>query len=167
MGFKPDQNVEKTQKMLKTGLYEWGAQLLSQKKYVNDYMASFYHFNKHEYMAIGQLMQNKLKMSQQFQQKVEELNKKKLKLFQSRDVQKWRIPPEEFNKFDINRVFDSFELVKEHMLPEESQPFKKDQQLNTFLDKHVLFEYMNFYTISQFYIRENFVEFTNKMMQTF
>lgn len=80
-------------------------------------MASFYHYNKHEYNDISELLKSKHLMSQKFQKKIEEVNKKKLKLFQARDVQKWKIDPEVFNKFDINTVFDNFDLVKDHMLP--------------------------------------------------
>jgi len=33
------------------------------------------------------------------------------------------VAPEVFNKFDINKVFDDFDKIKDHMLPEESKPF--------------------------------------------
>jgi len=35
--------------------------------------------------------------------------------------------------------------------------------LNSFLDKHLLFEYINFYLNSQYYIEENFSSFADKM----
>jgi len=35
-----------------------------------------------------------------------------------------------------------------------------------FLDKHLLFEYINFYLNSQYYIEENFAEFSQKMKQS-
>lgn len=49
-------------------------------------MASFYHYNKHEFNNIAELIKFKLNMSQKYMKKIEELNKKKLKLFQARDV---------------------------------------------------------------------------------
>ena len=39
--------------------------------------------------------------------------------------------------------------------------------LNTFLNKHVMFEYLNFYQNSKFYLRENFAAFTQKMMGSY
>ena len=53
------------------------------------------------------------------------------------------------------------------MIPKESAPVLQEKNLNTFVNKHVLFEYMNFYINSQYYIDENFSNFTEKMMKIF
>ena len=54
--------------------------------------------------------------------KLDDLNKKKYKLFQTKDIKKWEIEKEEFAKLDINTVFDDFEKVKDIMIPNESRP---------------------------------------------
>ncbi len=53
------------------------------------------------------------------------------------------------------------------MIPKQTQPVMKFQKMNAFLNKHILFEYVNFYTNSQFYIEQNFGQFTTKMMKSF
>lgn len=63
IGFNPDKQVENIHKKLKIGLYEWGSQLFSQKKYVIDNMASFYHFKKHEYLSFSKLLNSKNMMA--------------------------------------------------------------------------------------------------------
>ena len=39
--------------------------------------------------------------------------------------------------------------------------------LNEFVTKHVMFEYLNFYLNSQFYIKENFALLTDKMLRSY
>ena len=87
-------------------------------------------------------------MTENYFKKTEEIDKKKLKLFKEKDISKWNISKEVMKKFDMNKIFDDFDKVKGFMLPEESAPFKEDEKLNRFLDKHVLFEYFNFYNVS-------------------
>lgn len=40
-------------------------------------------------------------------------------------------------------------------------------KLSLYLCKHVLFEYLNFYLSSHYYTKENFGEFTQKMMRSY
>lgn len=49
---------------------------------------------------------------------------------------------------------------------QETQPLIQMNAMINFLDKHLLFEYINFYLNSQYYIEENFAEFSQKMKQS-
>lgn len=63
-----------------------------------------------------------MNLTQKVNKKLEDLDKRKYKLFQSKDIKKWSIEKEEFNKLDINTVFENFEKVKDVMIPKESAP---------------------------------------------
>lgn len=49
----------------------------------------------------------------------------------------------------------------------ETRPVEEMKAINIFLNKHVLFEYLTFYSNSKYYLGENFGMFTEKMMASF
>jgi hypothetical protein len=167
INFNRNEEVELIHKKLKVGIYEWGSQLLTQKKFVIDNLASFFHFKKHEYKTFSELLNLKMTLSAESEKSMEELNAKKLKLFQSKDIKKWQINQNQIGNININEMFQNFDMVKDYMIPDESATFYKERDLNKFLNKHLLFEFLNFYTNSQFYFETNFSEFTDKMMKSF
>ncbi len=163
--FKENEEVKTIHKKLFIGLNEWGSQLLSQKKFVVDDMASFFHYRKHEDIQLSKLLNLKLNMNMKLKTKFDELNNKKVKLFQQKDIKKWKIDPKEADG-DLNSLLQNFDKAKPLMLPKDTRPLREARAMNRYLDKHVLFEYVNFYTVSQFYIQENFLNFSTKMKQT-
>ena len=165
--FKRDEQVDLIHKKLKVGLYEWGSQLLTQKKFVIDNLAGFYHFKKHEYASFSKLINFKLEGNNKLRSSLEAITKKKMKLFQSKDIKSWGMNKQNMSGININEIFKDFDIAKVYMLPEQTEKLKKEQRMNNFLNKHVLFEYLNFYTMSQYYIEINFTEFTDKMMNSF
>ena len=167
INFKRNEEVEMIHKKLKMGIYEWGSQLLTQKKFVVDNLASFFHFKKHEYKTFSDLLNVKIDLTNNTIKEQEELDVKKMKLFQSKDIKKWKIDQEGIKDLNIQELFQDFNKVKEFMIPKESGPFYKERSLNNFLNKHVLFEFLNFYTNSQYYVEDNFSEFSEKMMRSF
>ena len=46
---------------------------------------------------------------------------------------------------------------------QETREVNNFENVASFLKKHMLFEYSNFYQNSQYYVQENFWEFTKKM----
>ena len=167
INFKRNEEVEMIHKKLKVGIYEWGSQLLTQKKFVTDNLASFFHFKKHEYKTFSDLLHVKIDLTNNILTEQDSLDAKKLKLFQSKDIKKWKIDQEKISNLNIQELFQDFSKVKEFMIPKESFSFYRERDLNRFLNKHVLFEFLNFYTNSQFYFEDNFCEFSDKMMKSF
>lgn len=166
ISFKIDAEVDSVTKKLKVGLNEWGSQLLAQSRYVVDNMASFFHYKKHENLSFSQMIATKTEVNANYRKIQDQLDATKRKLYDSKNTDKWKI---NFNEVqgDYNELFKDFEKIKPYMIPDESRPVDELRVLNTFLNKHILFEYHNFYTNSQFYIKENFGYFSEKMMESF
>lgn len=70
-------------------------------------------------------------------------------------------------KEDFNDIFNNYDKVKQYMLPEETRAVLTQKQIQAFLGKHVLFEYVNFHLNTEFYLEQNFAEFTEKMMSSY
>ena len=117
--FQADPNVVQISKKLQLGLSEWGSQLIAQKTFVIDNMAGFFHFKKHEYLELSKLVLNKIDLNSQYKRRLQTLEDKKAKLFNSKDVDKWRV---DFSKLreDFNELMKSYPRIKPHMLPEVS-----------------------------------------------
>lgn len=164
--FKIDSEVDAVTKKLKVGLNEWGSQLLAQSRFVVDNMASFFHYKKHENLSFSQMIAAKIEVSANYKKLQDQLDATKKKLFDSKNTDKWKVNFSEIQG-DYNELFKDFEKIKPYMIPEESRPVDELKVLNSFLNKHILFEYHNFYTNSQFYIKENFGDFSEKMMESF
>ena len=73
------------------GLNSWSQSFHSTRKYVIDNMASFFHYHKHEAVELKRLTDAKLAFQSQMKKKIEELNAKKFKLFESKNVEKWKL----------------------------------------------------------------------------
>jgi len=44
-------------KRVKLGLREWSSQLTAHKTFITDHLSNFFHFKKHEYLAVDGLIQ--------------------------------------------------------------------------------------------------------------
>jgi hypothetical protein len=117
--FQGDENVKGMSKKLHIGLFQWGVQLNSQRKFVVDNMASFFHFKKHEYLEISNMISNKMDLNTQYKKRLQTLDDKKLKLFESKNIEKWKIDYKAITE-DFNEIFKSYPKVKPYMLPEVS-----------------------------------------------
>jgi len=49
---------------------QWASELKSQKFYINENMASFFHYKKHEFLSLGELTNFKLKKGVEIQTKI-------------------------------------------------------------------------------------------------
>lgn len=166
ISFKIDNEVDAVTKKLKVGMDEWGSQLMTQSRHVIDNMASFFHYKKHENLSFSQMITAKSEFSNTTKKMQDQLDATKKKLFDNKNTEKWKINMSEVQS-DFNEIVKDFEKAKLYMLPDESKPVETQKILNSFLNKHILFEYHNFYTNSQFYIKENFGEFSDKMKESF
>lgn len=166
VSFKIDEEVDAVTKKLKVGLDEWGSQLLTQSRHVIDNMASFFHYKKHENLSFSELIAAKMELGTNYKKLQDQLDLNKRKLFDSKNTEKWKVNLNDVQG-DYAEIFKDFEKVKPYMLPEESRSVRELCTLNGFLNKHILFEYHNFYSNSQFYVKENFGEFSEKMKESF
>ena len=164
--FASNNDVEEVNRKLKLGLSEWSAQLTTQKNFVVEHLSNFFHFKKHEYLSVSELVNYNFEVQDTFRRNYQALEEKKQKLFDSRNVEKWQVDTA-LMKEDFNTVFKDFEKVKPYMLPSETTPLMRQKELLLFMNKHILFEFINFYLNSQFYLEENFANFTAKMLQSF
>jgi hypothetical protein len=117
MSFKIDDVVNGTRKKLIGGLQEWGLEIMSMKKFVNDHMASFFHFKKHENLELATLLGYKLTVTTQYKKKAADLDKIKQKLFDAKDPTKWKVDMSKLPE-DFNDMFTSFPKIRPYMLPE-------------------------------------------------
>lgn len=114
-----DPRVENEDRRLQAGLTEWGSQLISQRKFVIDNMASFFHFKKHEQLACNQLIQSKMGLEELHTRKYTELEKRKLKLFGSKDIPAWKVNLEAVGS-NFNEMLTNYEKAKPLILPDVS-----------------------------------------------
>lgn len=117
MNFKIDDVVTNTRKKLIGGLQEWSLEIMSMKKFVNDHMASFFHFKKHENLELSTLLSYKAQVTTQYKKKAADLDKVKQKLFDGKDPTKWKIDMTQLTE-DFNDMFNSFPKIRPYMLPE-------------------------------------------------
>jgi len=117
INLRVDPRVENEDRRVQAGLTEWGSQMISQRKFVIDNMASFFHFKKHEQLACDQLIQSKIGIDELYSRKYTELEKRKLKLFGSKDVPSWKINLESVGA-NFNEILTSYEKAKPFILPD-------------------------------------------------
>lgn len=80
-------------------------------------MASFYHFKKHEYMTFSKLIGSNTDLENKTKKHIDDFEYKKRKLFNNRDIKKWKLSPQVLQQVDIQKVFDDYEKIKPYMLP--------------------------------------------------
>lgn len=61
--FKLDDVVEDVNTKFLNGLDSWGVELDNQKHYINENMASYFHYKKHEFLQIGDLVNLKTRIN--------------------------------------------------------------------------------------------------------
>ena len=49
---------------------QWASELKTQKFHINENMASFFHYKKHEFLSLGNLTSFKLKQGQAIRQRI-------------------------------------------------------------------------------------------------
>jgi len=115
--FQSDENVSGISRKLMDGLNQWSLHLNAHKKFVVDNMASFFHFKKHEYLEISTLITCKSDLNNMYKKKQKELDDKKQKLFDAKNVDRWKV---NFSQIpgDFNELLKSFARIKPFMLPD-------------------------------------------------
>jgi hypothetical protein len=114
---RPNNDVLETDKRLQAGLSQWAKQILTQRQFVLDNMGSFFHFKKHEFNTFNLLIQSKIKIDESFKKKSVDLENKKLKLFESKNAEKWKIQSKLVNP-DLNDLFRDYNKAKEYIIPD-------------------------------------------------
>lgn len=165
INFEPSESVTAMNRRFLVGLSEWGSQLLIQKKFIIDNMAGFFHYKKHEYGELAKLLDLQNDLQSKFKKRAAALEQTKQKLFETKNIEKMRIRLGDV-RGDPAAVLRDYATAREYILPEESRAVADAGALVSFLRKHMLFEYVNFYNNSQFYIQENFAELTRKMLRS-
>ena len=117
LNFKADETVNATRRKFISGLHEWSAELLSSKKFVNDHMASYFHFQKHESLEFANLLNYKMELTVLQNKKAADLEKLKIKLYQTKDPAKWKIEMNNIQE-DFNDLFNDYAKIRPYMLPE-------------------------------------------------
>ena len=117
IGFKIDTLVKETRNRMIGGLNEWASEVLSVKTFVNDDMASFFHFKKHENLELYNLMYNKIQLTSDYNKRSAALDKLKQKLYNAKDMTKWKVDVNNIPG-DFNEMYTNFQLIRPHMLPE-------------------------------------------------
>lgn len=117
MKFKIDKDVDNINKKLKIGLTEWGSQMIAQSQFVIDNIAGYFHYKKHENISFSGLIAAKMNINNNFIKVSNELDSKKQKLFDGKNVEKWKVNfaavPGDFNEFAKD-----FNKIKPYMLPD-------------------------------------------------
>ena len=55
---------------------QWASELKTQKFYINENMASFFHYKKHEFLSLSQLTEFKLKQGLGIKKKINDFTMK-------------------------------------------------------------------------------------------
>ena len=114
--FRPNQEVIDTNKKLEAGLFQWSKQVLTQSQYIIENMASYFHFRKHEYSTFDLLLETKMKVDETFKKQYTELEEKKQRLFETKNIQKWKI--QDLNgRGNINDLLQNYAVARTHMIP--------------------------------------------------
>ncbi len=165
INFEPNEHVNLMNKKLLVGLSEWGSQLLIQKKFIIDNMAGFFHYKKHEYLEFGKLISLQFDLQAKYKKKSQALDSLKQKLFDSKNIEKMKLRLADV-KGDPSSILKSYQSAKDYILPEETKEMRDMGGVVSFLKKHMLYEYVNFYQNSMFYVQENFSDLTKKMLRS-
>ena len=92
----------------------------------------------------------------------EQLGAQKTKLFESRKIENWGTPTNQF-KQPLEAVLKDYNLASEYILPKEVARVKRLRQITDSLEKGVYFEYVLFNKRDQKRIVKNFGNFSRKM----
>ena len=114
--FEPSKDVTNMNKKLLEGLSEWGSQLIIQKKFIIDNMAGFFHYKKHEFIQLGDLLNLQSVIGQNCRKKVQTLEKTKLKLYDSKKFDKWQVNKDTLRD-DYNVLIRKYETIAPYILP--------------------------------------------------
>ena len=156
------------QKKLKIGFDEWGSQIFSQTNFVKDNLESFFQFRKYESRKMSSLLKLRNISSKEAIDRINEIKKKKKKLFDSKDISKWGFDEKEKDNIgDFYELMSDYDKAKEIILPDESYLSKQINSQSLFINKHVLFEFSNYYKNSNYYLEENFKVFCGKLRDSY
>lgn len=123
-------------------------------------MSDFFRFKKHENEELRETLRQRIKNINETEKRIQEIDIKKKRLFDSKEIDYWQINNK--NYFDYIADFDK---IKDIMLPDETFLQKSILKQCNFINKHVLYEYFNFIKNEDFYIRNNFSNFNEKVTE--
>lgn len=68
---------------------------------------------------------------------------------------------------DYYEVLSDYSIAELYILPDETYIKQKIKEQNIFINKHVLYEFLNYIQNNNFYVNENFVNFNQKIKNDF
>ncbi len=81
-------------------------------------------------------------------------------MFSKREIEKWNIKE---TIEDYNKLLTDFKYAKQFIIPEESIIRDDIMKQTLFINKHVLYEFTNFHKNSDYYLKDNFIDFCEKV----
>ena len=93
------------------------------------------------------------------------LNSTKKKLFAAKNVLKWNLETAAI-KEDMNEIIADYSKVRKYMLPQETASISKMEEVRVYLNKQLLFEYINFTLNDRHYLEENLAELGEQLISS-
>ncbi|CAD8184943.1 unnamed protein product [Paramecium pentaurelia] len=101
-------------------LVQWGNNLTSQIKIVQEELCYFFKFHHHSILVLKEFMKQKEHAQQEYERFKSRLEQKKNKLFTSQDFNRWEIPAVQLKAFQDSNLTQNKEFSFQIMLPQET-----------------------------------------------
>lgn len=148
ISYKSGKEILDLNNKVEKGLNEWKNQFLNKIPLVNEFLGSFSHFKKHENLIFSNLFQK---------QKKKNLNNvknfQKMQSFKKKNLSK--------KNLHNNLSFVNLEKTK------EMDTVQRRYNINSYLNKHFIYEFFNYLENSKFYTENNFSSFWKNILELF
>lgn len=165
IGLKIEKSHLDLLRSVKTGFSEWGNLLNEQKQICTKHLVNFFHFKKHESLTISNLFKDNFEGQEELKKKSAKLEAEKKKLFAAKNVAKWNLETAAI-KEDINEIIGDYSKVRKYILPQETASISKMEEVRVYLNKQLLFEYINFTLNDRHYLEENLAELGEQLISS-
>lgn len=157
-----DQDTDEILKVLKKGLEGWATNLLTMNNYIEENITTYFHFSKHELTSLKELEKVRNQCMSSFKMTKADLGDKKLKLFETRKVEKWGSKEDTFEE-PVKEVLSNFKIAAKYILPKETGELRKMKQVVEFVCFQQIGEYLLFRKRFNRRFIENFTKFGDKI----
>lgn len=166
INFQKNKNFINIENNLIKGLENWSKSINSSKNSIKDNLTFFFDFKKKESNNFSNLLTNRVLNLNKSIEKLEEIENKKEKIFQTNDFSKWKIS-KEFNVNQILEICQNFEKSKKIMLVDETILENQIKRRNLFINKRLLYQYFCLYDDNAFYFEFFLREFSKDFKNFF
>ncbi|CAD8087533.1 unnamed protein product [Paramecium sonneborni] len=101
-------------------LVQWGNNLTSQIKIVQEELCYFFKFHHHQILVLKEFMKQKDQAQQEYEKFKSRLEQKKNKLFTTQDFNRWEIPAVQLKALQDENLTQNKEISFQIMLPQET-----------------------------------------------